>query len=453
MRPLPVLILALLVAPGCRRDGRPHPRLPVSLTPGEVHLHPGERQVFVARRLGQADQGLRWELEEGRGGLLTPAGLFLAGEQPGTFHLRAVDDRSGVSGRVTVVVEPDPSPGPWTAEVLDPGTGKSQSTDRMRTGRIGHGACVLGDGRVLVVGGRETLSGRALGSAELWDPATGRWKTSFAEGLGRIQPSVLPLRDGRALVLGGEPGGRMEVFDPQEDRFLRAGVCPAALGPHQAVRLPGGEILVVGETASGVVDPRTFAYLPVAEGGVPGVVHCALTVLPDGNVLVSGGRDGGRPSATLRLFLAGEARFQMLAPLKVPRADHAGVFLAGDRVLLVGGEAQHPPETPPSCEEVDLKSGETRLGPLLSQEVPLGSCLALRDGRMLVIGALPTEPAGNSDLTLVVPLSGTVRPQLPLRQARAGHSLTLLSDGKVLVVGGFATGEGLRGRRKGGARP
>lgn len=453
MRPLPLLVLALLALPGCRQEGRPHPRLPIALSPGEIRLHPGQRQAFTARRLGQADPGLRWELEGGKGGLFTAAGLFVAGEVPGTYRLRAVDDRSGVVGTATLVVETDPAPGPWTAEVLDPGTARSQGTGRLRTGRMEHGACLLQDGRVLVVGGRETPWTRALGSAELWDPATGRWRPSLAQGMPRLQPTLLPLRDGRVLVLGGEASGILEVYDPGEDQFHRVGHCPVASGPHQAVRLPGGELLVVGELGSGIVDPGTFAFRPLAEGALPGVRHATLTVLPDGDVLISGGREGGRPSSVLRRFRAAEDRFEALPALKIPRADHHGVVLAGERVVLVGGEALHDPEEPPTMEEVDLRTGEGRKGLPLSQEVPLGPWLPLADGRLMIVGALPGEGAGRGDLTLVVPLSGTVRPQLSLVQPRCGHTLTVLRDGRVLVTGGMAHGEGLTPRRKGGARP
>lgn len=74
----------------------------------------------------------------------------------------------------------------------------------MRDARFGHTATLLTDGRVLVTGGCcDHLTGRVLSSAELYDERSGRWTTVAGMMTGRQGHTATLLPDGRVLVAGG----------------------------------------------------------------------------------------------------------------------------------------------------------------------------------------------------------------------------------------------------------
>ncbi|HSN53116.1 MAG TPA: M6 family metalloprotease domain-containing protein [Candidatus Sulfomarinibacteraceae bacterium] len=85
----------------------------------------------------------------------------------------------------------------WT-----PATGRWQLAGSMRLGRSGHTATVLGNGVVVVAGGRDA-SGIPIGTVELFDPAAAAW--SFGSSLARARwdhaAAVVP--DGSLLAIGG----------------------------------------------------------------------------------------------------------------------------------------------------------------------------------------------------------------------------------------------------------
>jgi hypothetical protein len=75
----------------------------------------------------------------------------------------------------------------------------------MTTPRVSHGAALLPDGRVLVMGGQAySHSDERLSSAELYDPATGTFSIAPSMGAIRVSPVPVRLQDGTVLVSGGE---------------------------------------------------------------------------------------------------------------------------------------------------------------------------------------------------------------------------------------------------------
>ena len=68
--------------------------------------------------------------------------------------------------------------------VASASTGNWTATGAMATGRCGHTATLLPNGKVLVAGNR--IIGGA--SAELYDPTTGTWTTTGAMATGRYVP-------------------------------------------------------------------------------------------------------------------------------------------------------------------------------------------------------------------------------------------------------------------------
>lgn len=207
-----------------------------------------------------------------------------------------------------------------SAEVYDPRTNRWAVVEDLGRPRVGHTATVLPDGRVVVSGGetpavngqREVTSG-----VEVFDPATGRWSLSGDLTTGRSGHTATLLPDGRVLVVGGQTtetrGGRVrlvgvaaaipsataEVFDPQSGSWRPVASLGTARVGHSATLLPGGQLLVAGGYALDGDRPLASAErydvaanswaafpLPIARAG-----HTA-TLLADGSTILVGGKAG-----------------------------------------------------------------------------------------------------------------------------------------------------------------
>ena len=65
--------------------------------------------------------------------------------------------------------------------------------------------------------------------------------------------------------------------------------------------------------------------------------------------------------------------------------------------------------------------------------------VVLEDGTVLVAGDLSPDPSNRPDSEIFNPASGRWQITGQMSRPRGGHSLTLLSDGTVLAVGGLDT--------------
>jgi len=80
----------------------------------------------------------------------------------------------------------------------------------MTSRRLGHGAALLADGRVLIVGGTGHETADPFVTAELYDPATGTFSptgSTLTPSFGLVATTLL---DGRVLILGEDA----ELYEP-----------------------------------------------------------------------------------------------------------------------------------------------------------------------------------------------------------------------------------------------
>lgn len=135
-----------------------------------------------------------------------------------------------------------------SAEIYDPATGKFSATSDMTRVRHKHGAVLLADGRVLIVGGADKRDGRpAYTSVEIYDPATGTFTATGDMNSPRykLQDTIVLLNNGQVLIAGG--ANRAEVFDPARNRFSYVtGDMGAGRLFATATRLRNGQVLITG---------------------------------------------------------------------------------------------------------------------------------------------------------------------------------------------------------------
>lgn len=240
--------------------------------------------------------------------------------------------------------------GAATAELFDPATGSFTRTGDLAGPRVGHGAALLPDGRVLLMGG---FRGRSVtDTTELFDPVLGMFQAGPRMTAPRGSPVVARLADGRLLVAGGYDGraplGSAELFDPASMTFAPTGGMAAARDAHVGVALTDGRVLVVGGNDGQDVLSSSELYDPVAgtwsrTGSMSVPRHKAgAALLGDGRVLVVGGadsRDGRGSYSTAEIYDPAQGSFVQTGVMASTRykLSDALVALPDGRVLVAGG--------------------------------------------------------------------------------------------------------------------
>jgi N-acetylneuraminic acid mutarotase len=150
---------------------------------------------------------------------------------------------------------------PSAAQLFDPDTNTFSVTGSLATNRSGHAAALIGDGRVLVIGGSN--SSGDLASAELYNPSTGTFEPADTLATAREFPTATVLPDGNILVSGGSHWNgsaytyyaSVEIFDSSIGTFSAGGSMTTPRERHQAAVLSDGRVLLVGgEDDSGAID-------------------------------------------------------------------------------------------------------------------------------------------------------------------------------------------------------
>jgi N-acetylneuraminic acid mutarotase len=173
--------------------------------------------------------------------------------------------------------------------------------------------------------------------------------------------------------------------------------------------------------------------------GAPRWTHTA-TLLSNGKVLIAGGAgtDGITPLATAELYDPASGTWAVTGNLATPRYGHTATLLPNGQVLVVGGNNQNNIYFT-SAELYDPASGTWSAAGSLNARRASHTATLLSNGKVLVAaGYNNTGPIAGAEL--FDPGSGpngTWTATGSLNTARYIHTATLLTNGKVLVVGGI----------------
>ncbi len=237
--------------------------------------------------------------------------------------------------------------------------------------RVGLTATSLTDGRVIVIGGNEpgqppvgTISELTLGNgvevrtlvATLAHQRTGHTATRIGDDVGA------PVLIAGGLDPSGTPVTIAELFKPLSRELASAVTfAPQMVIPrtqHQAVRMPDNSILIIGGI-DGATPANTLRTLErfTLDGGFESVgelpltagrLDMSVTTLPDGRILIAGGRTelGGPPVNTAFIArldpLDGTVDVVPTDRLAVPRAGHQAALMCDGTILITGGAPGRP---------------------------------------------------------------------------------------------------------------
>lgn len=334
------------------------------------------------------------------------------------------------------------------AEAQAPPAGTFASGGTMGGPRLGHAAALLGNGQILIYGTQST--------ADLYDPATQRTDflaTPTSEGI--IFATATTLRDGRVLIVGGEritPAGQADVplatallFDPQARTWTTVSPMTVARYFHTATLLADGRVLIVGgldrdppssSTAaslrtSEVFDPATGRFTPSGTLPIDVAEHTA-TLLKDGR-----GPDLKRSRVLVR---AGERRLFARGLGADPALRGTATLLDDGNVLLIGGDGTGTSPSITSAERFDPATGRfTQVG-ALSEGRSTHTATRLSNGQVLVAGGYIGDAGANQGrktTELFDPASNRFVAGPTMAVARYAHTATALADGRVVIAGGL----------------
>jgi hypothetical protein len=269
------------------------------------------------------------------------------------------------------------------------------------------GHTILRDGRILIVGGdHSTHVGTSTG--RIFDPASNTWSTTPDMTQGRWYPTLTTLPDGRILTLSGETNCQHcyalvpEIYDPSTNTWSDLPNASRSLPwyPHAFLQ-SNGKVLIAGTSEAPMatisldvgtqtwspVDSRVFesgsaamyapgkilkagtstdsntevastavarvldmsvpspAWRTVASMAFPRAYH-VLTMLPDGNVLVTGGgRTTGQADLPNAVYQAESwspisETWTTLSSMHAPRLYHGTALLLPNAQVLVSGSGR-----------------------------------------------------------------------------------------------------------------
>jgi hypothetical protein len=211
---------------------------------------------------------------------------------------------------------------------------------------------------------------------------------------------------------------------------------------HTATRLVAGQVLIAGGSPTFITaelyEPAQQAFKPIADMRYGRQAHTATLLPSSGLVLIAGGVDqSGMSLSAAELFIPASATFTLIHSMTTARSSHTATLLNTGQVLIAGGlNTANGVVTAISSAELFNPATRTftRTGSMSRSRAGHVAVL-LTNGRVLLIGGdLTNTVPGTAEL--FDPNTGRFSPAGTMHASRTNFTATLISGGKVLVTGG-----------------
>ncbi|UJR16713.1 hypothetical protein I4U23_003613 [Adineta vaga] len=328
-------------------------------------------------------------------------------------------------------------------------------TQTTTTARINHGAVLLGNGKVMVCGGRSdpVRIDLTYSSCEFYSKPNMGWELGAQMNQRRVSYSLDAIVNGtKALAAGNSivysSSNQSEIYDSQTNQCsYTSNSLSLARQLHSSTVLKNGQVLIVGgKKISSVAissisivdlyDASTNSFLSQNNLQTPRLRHEA-TLLSDGSsVLVTGGVDNkGICVASAEIYAA--SVWSYTNTMVIPRSYHRSISLPDGNVLITGGIVNMSSFlTTSSAELYHVATGTFSLiQPMIYKRV--GHTLTLLpSGKVLAAGGIDQiTNISPSVCELYDPISGQWNITRSLNLFRDGHATVLTNNGVLIISG------------------
>ncbi|OJH36916.1 Kelch repeat-containing protein [Cystobacter ferrugineus] len=188
-------------------------------------------------------------------------------------------------------------------------------------------------------------------------------------------------------------------------------------------------------TVTGLLACTSASWAPTSAMVTPRYLHTA-TLLPNGKVLVVGGKNVDATLATVEVYDPATGTWSPTGSMTTPRYSHTATLLPNGKVLVVGGIGSGFLAT---AEVYDPATGTWNPTGSMSLTRYSHTATLLPNGQVLVAGGYDNGGSALVPAEVYDPATGTWRRAGNLAMRRFEHTATLLPNGKVLIVGGYNT--------------
>ncbi len=304
------------------------------------------------------------------------------------------------------------------AQIWDPATSTFTPVPYYITNLFCSGHTVLPDGRIMVAGGH-IANWVGTNTLTFFQPATQTWSAGPNMSYARWYPNVTALPDGRQLVVSGSincencNADTPELYDPATNTWtlLNSATLHLPIYPH-LFTLPDGRVIVTGSyelpVVTRVLDLNTFTWSvvdPTVVDGGSAVMYRPGKILKTGT---SANSDppffNAAPTAYVLDMTQGSPAWRATNPMAFGRSYHNTTMLPDGNVLTTGGDGYTDPYNLSTATMVaemwsPVTEQWTRLASAQIPRVYHSSALLLADGRVLVSGGGEYGPGSPSQLT------------------------------------------------------
>lgn len=265
-------------------------------------------------------------------------------------------------GRILIAGGHDPSTlGAANANIFDPVSLTWSALPNMAYKRWYPTVTALADGRMLVMSGGTTCFTCLVDVPEIFDPSTNRF-TQLTNSRYSVPyyPFMYLLPDGRVI----DAGANEQAFETQAldlNTGIWSMIDPLVKDGHSSVMYRPGKILKMGTAADSGTTGNAAATAYVLDMTQPSPVWRQIasmafprafqnsTLLPDGNVLVTGGGttldgyDVNKGVLTAEMWSPGAETWQTLSKGAFARLYHSSALLLPDARVLIAGSGDDGP--------------------------------------------------------------------------------------------------------------
>lgn len=332
--------------------------------------------------------------------------------------------------------------------------GKSWTTGNMVDARAWSAATRLLDDRLLFAGGI-SANGTRLATCFLANADGSNWVQTGSLNVARSHHTVTTMSDGRVIAVGGydangDPLASAEIFNPNTGTWaLSSNLLPYPVADHETIPLSnnrlavfgaGNKVQVLQSYASMLWDTRAYGYAElsgVVAGDtvtIAGVTFTAVAAGPGAHEFLVGISDeatAGNLATAVATELAGTVTATASVGIVMVEAVDPGV---GGNAIAWSQTGNHVTLLPAAS----LGGGLGNTGRLNTARY-CPTCITLPSGKVAVIGGLATsafDANAIADVEIYDTVSFVSQSVAPLAWARGHGAATLLSDGRVLLVGG-----------------